>query len=176
MKKTFVRSFYDRVIILIVQPMPVELIPSVISISYALKGLSHKTEIGCWCYGWIEHYLEMNLWYYCFLVFQLFIFFRICTARRLRLYKLFGQPSCKYIKSWWQSSGKFVTRGQRVFVHLWQICFRVSEGIGNLLTYSSQVIGNFCKYHIIARWLSTPSDHSPKGIIYYPEQLAEGIR
>ncbi len=40
-------------------------------IIFSFKELSHEIEIGCWWYGWIEPYMEMNLWYfytYCLLL------------------------------------------------------------------------------------------------------------
>ncbi len=40
-------------------------------IIFSLKKLSHEIEMGCWWYGWIKPYLEMNLWYfytYCLLL------------------------------------------------------------------------------------------------------------
>jgi hypothetical protein len=51
----------------------------------------------------------------------------------------------------------------------------VSEGIGNPLTKSSEVLGNFFKKHIFLRGWPIPSDNVPVGIDYATEQSAEGI-
>jgi hypothetical protein len=45
---------------------------------------------------------------------------------------------------------------------LWQILYRISEIIGNILAKSPEGIGNFCKEHICAIGLSMLSDPMKK--------------
>jgi hypothetical protein len=117
--------------------------------NWPLKELSHEIEMGCWWYGRMEPYLEMNLWKFL----QLFIAFWSTflnftflrgVAERLPLCVQLGQPSCKCAIGCWQPYGKFVTGGKRVSATIWQICYRVLEVIGNPLANVSEGIGNFC--------------------------------
>jgi hypothetical protein len=87
-----------------------------------------------------------------------------------------GATLLQCAKGCWQPSGKFVTERKRALATLWQICNRVSEVIGNPLTNSPVGICNFCKEHIFARGLPTPSNPRPEGIDHPSEQLSKGIR
>ncbi len=51
----------------------------------------------------------------------------------------------------------------------------MSEGIGNPLTNSPAVIGNFCTEHILVRGLLGPSDPLPEFIDYSTEHSAVGV-
>ncbi len=113
---------------------------------------------------------------YCFLVFNLEFYFlhRYCT--KVASLCAIGTTLLQCAKGCQQPSGKFFTGGKRVLATLWQICNRVSEVIGNLLTNSIEGIDKFCKQHIFARVLPTPPNLWPEGIDYRPEQLPEDIR
>jgi hypothetical protein len=118
--------------------------------TFMFKGTVSRDWNGQLAGGWIKPHSEMNLWkffitIYCFLFLPMnFTFFR-GIAQMLPLGVHLGQPSCKYAIGCWQPSRKFVTVGKRVLATLWQICYTVSEVIGNPLANYQEGISNFCK-------------------------------
>ncbi len=116
-----------------------------------LKELSHEIEIGCWWYGWIEPYLEMNLWKFLKLFIAswfltLSITFFSAIAQRLpfsvqlggnpfemlqRLLATLWQTLLQGVKGYWQPSSNFVIGCQRLLAILWQIPQRVLTTFAN---------------------------------------------
>jgi hypothetical protein len=83
--------------------------------------------------------------------------------------------SSKCVWGYCQPSGKLVKGDQRVLSILWQICYKVSEGIGKPKTKSLEGIGNW--QHGCQRTANTVihSDFLSEGTDCPLEQSREGI-